>query len=279
MNNNIKISELLEAGAHFGHQTRRWNPKMSPYIFGAKNGVHIINLEKTLAMFNTAYNFLVDLVGNGDKVLFVGTKRQARDYITEEAKRCSMFYVANRWLGGTLTNFRTIKKSIDFLKKIEEEEEKGFQSLSKKEIHSKKQKIDKLTKLLGGIKEMNRLPGAVFVIDSKAERIAISEAVKLNIPIVAVVDTNCDPTEISFPIPGNDDAISSIRLFSTKIADACLRGEEKFEEKIQMESKEEEIPKVAAPRRTIKGGVEVEVGVVKIKKEDKKPEAIETSEK
>ncbi|MHB8707313.1 MAG: 30S ribosomal protein S2 [Desulfuromonadales bacterium] len=221
----ITMKQLLEAGVHFGHQTRRWNPKMKPYIFGARNGIYIIDLQKTVRYFRTAYNFLRETAQNGEKVLFVGTKKQAQEAIVEEAARAGQFYVNNRWLGGMLTNFSTIKRSIDRLKKIEVMAQDGtYDLLTKKEVLQLEREKAKLERSLGGIKGMNRLPGAIFVIDPKKENIAVKEARKLGIPVVAVVDTNCDPEEIDYIIPGNDDAIRAIRLFAQKMADACVDG-------------------------------------------------------
>ncbi len=219
------IRSLLEAGVHFGHQTTRWNPKMRPYIFGARNGIHIIDLQQTLPMFIKAYDHVLKSVANGNTVLFVGTKKQAQDVVREEASRGSMFYVTNRWLGGTLTNWRTVRLSIDRLRSIETMAEDGtFDKLTKKEVLSLERTRLKLERNLGGIKKMEKLPGVVFVVDPRKERIAVAEAVKLEIPVVAVTDTNCDPEQVDFPIPGNDDAIRAIRLFSSKIADACILG-------------------------------------------------------
>ncbi len=225
----ISMKQLLEAGVHFGHQTRRWNPKMKPYIFGARNGIYIIDLQKTVGLFRRAYSFVADCVGRGGNVLFVGTKKQAQDTVAEEAQRSGQYYVNNRWLGGTLTNFRTIKQGIDRLKGLERMAEDGtFERLPKKEVAALQREREKLEKNLGGIKEMNRLPGAIFVIDPKKEHIAIHEANRLGIPVVAVVDTNCDPDGVDFIIPGNDDAIRSIRLFAGKIADAAVEGAARY---------------------------------------------------
>jgi small subunit ribosomal protein S2 len=221
----ITMKQLLEAGVHFGHQTKRWNPKMKPYIFGARNGIYIIDLQKTVRYFKTAFSFIKETVEGGDKVLFVGTKKQAQDAISEEAIRAGQFFVNNRWLGGMLTNFNTIKGSIDRLKKIETMSQDGtYQLLTKKEALELEREKAKLEKNLGGIKSMTKMPGAIFVIDPKKEAIAVKEARKLGVPVVAVVDTNCDPDEIDYIIPGNDDAIRAIRLFSARIADACLEG-------------------------------------------------------
>ncbi len=221
----ITMKQLLEAGVHFGHQTRRWNPKMKPYIFGARNGIYIIDLQKTVRYFRTAYSFIRDVSQRGEKVLFVGTKKQAQDSIVEEAVRAGQYYVNNRWLGGMLTNFSTIKRSIDRLKKIEAMSEDGtFDLLLKKEVLQLEREKTKLEKSLGGIKNMTRLPAAVFIVDPNKEDIAVKEARKLGIPVVAVVDTNCDPDGIEYIIPGNDDAIRAIRLFASKMAEACLEG-------------------------------------------------------
>ncbi|MGA8891960.1 MAG: 30S ribosomal protein S2 [Anaeromyxobacteraceae bacterium] len=221
----ITMKQLLEAGVHFGHQTKRWNPKMKPYIFGARNGIYIIDLQKTVGLARSAFRFVSDVVAKGGTVLFVGTKKQAQDAIREEASRSGMFYVTNRWLGGTLTNFKTVKTGIDRLKTIEKMKADGtYERLPKKEVASLEREREKLEKNLGGIKDLARLPAALFVIDTKKEYIAIHEANRLGIPVVAVVDTNCDPEGIDFTIPGNDDAIRSIRLFTSKVAEACIEG-------------------------------------------------------
>ena len=234
---SINMKELLEAGVHFGHQTRRWNPKMKPYIFGARNGIHIVDLQKTVHLFNTAYNFIFRLVADGYSVLFVGTKKQAHDSIIEETERCGMFYVANRWLGGTLTNFQTIKKSIARLKDLENMKEDGsINRYTKKEVLKMEKELLKLEKNLGGIKDMDELPGVVFVVDPKRENIAVKEARKLGIPLVAIADTNCDPDEIDYLIPGNDDAIRAVRLICAKIADACTEGHNLAEERLRAEA-------------------------------------------
>jgi small subunit ribosomal protein S2 len=235
------MKELLEAGVHFGHQTKRWNPKMKQYIFGARNGIYIIDLQKTVRMFKTAYDFVAETVANGKSVLFVGTKKQAQDSIYEEANRCEMFYVHNRWLGGMLTNFQTIKQSIDrlnYLNKIQNDE--SINLFPKKErLKLGKERI-KLDNNLGGIRSMSKLPGAIFVVDPKNEAIAVREGMRLNIPIIAIVDTNCDPDEIDFIIPGNDDAIRAIRLLTSRVADACIEGKARLEEKLQAEADKEE---------------------------------------
>jgi len=234
MTSNITMKELLESGVHFGHQTKRWNPKMKPYIFGARNGIYIVDLQKTVHMFNTAYNFIVNMVSEGGSVLFVGTKKQARDSIYEEANRCEMYYVHNRWLGGMLTNFQTIKKSINRLNHLNVIENDGSINLyPKKERLQLGKERQKLDANLGGIRNMKRVPGAVFIVDPKNENIAVREAQRLEIPIVAIVDTNCDPDMIDYIIPGNDDAIRAIRLITSRIADACIKGRERLTEKEQ----------------------------------------------
>jgi len=222
---NVSLRDLLEAGVHFGHQTRLWNPKMKPYIYGEKSGIHIIDLQKTARCLVDASRFVSGQVGRGGSVLFVGTKRAARDIVSEQAGRCGMYYVNNRWLGGTLTNFQTVKKSIDRLVGLERAREEGrFELLTKKEALELSRRIGKMDKSLGGIKTMKELPGLMFVVDPRREHIAVCEAVKLGIPVVALCDTNCDPDNISFVVPGNDDAIKSIRLFTTAIADAVVEG-------------------------------------------------------
>ena len=230
----ITMKELLEAGVHFGHQTKRWNPKMKSYIFGARNGIYIIDLQKTARMFRKVFDFVIDAVANGKSILFVGTKKQARASIYEEANRCEMFYVHNRWLGGMLTNFQTIKKSIDRLNYLNRIENDGSIDLFPKKERLKlgKERV-KLDNTLGGIRTMNHLPGAIFVVDSRNEAIAVREGNRLGIPVIAIVDTNCNPDPIDYVIPGNDDAIRAIRLITSKIADACIKGRELFEEKQQ----------------------------------------------
>lgn len=236
----VSMKQLLESGVHFGHQTNRWNPKMKPYIFGARNGIYIIDLQKTLKMFEVAYNFAVDIVTEGGTILFIGTKRQGQESVRGEAERCGMPYVNQRWLGGMLTNFNTIKKSIDRLNTLDEMlEDESINAFTKKEILRLQKKRDKLEKVLGGIRNMNGLPEGVFVVDSRRENIAVNESRKLKIPIMAIVDTNCDPDEIDYVIPGNDDAIRAIKLFSSKIADAVIEGKKKFEERLQAESDKE----------------------------------------
>lgn len=221
----ISMKQLLEAGVHFGHQTRRWNPKMAPYIFTDRNGIYIIDLQKTVKKIEEAYNFIKQLSSEGGNILFVGTKKQAQEAVKEEAERCGMFYVNQRWLGGMLTNFQTIRRRIDRLHELEQMEANNtFHVLPKKEVAELLHEKEKLQKFLGGIKGMKKLPEALFVIDPRKERIAVAEARKLSIPIVAIVDTNCDPDEIDYVIPGNDDAIRAVRLLTSKIADAVLEG-------------------------------------------------------
>lgn len=245
---SISMKELLEAGVHFGHQTRRWNPKMKPYIFGARNGIYIIDLQKTVRYFKSAYNFVKESAEQGSSVLFVGTKKQAQDSIAEEAARCGQFYVNQRWLGGMLTNFSTVKQSIERLKRIETMFEDGtIDAYTKKEALQLSKEREKLEKVLGGIKNMTRLPGMMFVIDPKNEEIAIQEAKKLGIPVVAVVDTNCDPDMIDYVIPGNDDAIRAIRLLSSKIADAIIEGSEARNAALQTDAEgSDDLQEVAA---------------------------------
>ena len=221
----VTIKDLLEAGVHFGHQTKRWNPKMKKYLFGERNGIYIIDLQKTLKKFQEAQEFVHELAARGGTVLFVGTKKQAVDTVQEEAQRASMYYVNRRWLGGTLTNFQTITKSISRLKQLEDMKATGkFEAFSKKEVLRLEREMHKLNNVLMGIKAMEQLPGAVFVIDPKKEHIAIREARRLAIPVIAVVDTNCDPDEVDYPIPGNDDAIRAVRLITARLADSIIEG-------------------------------------------------------
>ena len=269
----INMKELLEAGVHFGHQTRRWNPKMKPYIFGARNGIHIIDLQKTVRLFKTTYEFVVRTVSEGYPVLFVGTKKQGHDSIVEESERCGMFFIVNRWLGGTLTNFQTIKKSIKRLKDIERMKEDGsINRYTKKEILKMEKELFKLERNLGGIKNMDELPGAIFVVDPRREKIAVKEGRKLGIPVIAIADSNCDPDEIDFILPGNDDAIRAIRLFCSKIADACIEGHSLAEERLRAEAellKEQEITEaeVIVSDEIEEGGPEV---IILPKKEETK---------
>lgn len=229
----VNMKELLEAGVHFGHQTKRWNPKMKEYIFDERNNIYVIDLQKTVKKFREANAYLLDVISNGGEILFVGTKKQAKDAIKEEATRCGMHYVNQRWLGGTLTNFATIQKSTAKLKRLEEMGETGELSLlPKKEALQLDRARERLNKFLGGVKNMDHLPDVVFIVDPKKEKIAVHEANKLDIPIISIVDTNCDPDPIDFIIPGNDDAIRAIRLFASRIADSVLEGQQLFQEKL-----------------------------------------------
>jgi len=251
---DITMSQLLEAGVHFGHQTTRWNPKMKKYIYGARNGIHIVNLQKTLTLFKEAEKFLKNASQQGKKILFVATKKQAQELIAEQSERAGMYYINQRWLGGTLTNFSTIRKSIQRLLELERlEEETQFEQLHKKEAQSKRKEIEKLNKFLRGIKHMKDLPDIMFVVDTHKERIAMAEAIKLGIKIVAIVDTNCDPDGIDYVIPGNDDAIRSIDLFASRIADICLEGQEIYKavqkEKQEAAAKEAAIKEAAAKEK------------------------------
>jgi small subunit ribosomal protein S2 len=249
---NITMKELLEAGVHFGHQTKRWNPKMKEYIFGERNGIYIIDLQKTLKMFKEASKFVQDLAADGRIILFVGTKRQAQDAIAEEAQRCSMFYVNQRWLGGLLTNWITVQKSVKRLKELDEMATDGrYDLLPKKEVIKLERERKHLQANLAGIKNMTRLPDAIFVIDSNKEQIAVRESRKLGIPVVAVVDTNCDPSEVDYVIPGNDDALRAIRLFTSKISESIAEGVHARDDKqmadIQAEAQPEPVTAAAAP--------------------------------
>jgi len=236
----VTMRELLESGVHFGHQTRRWNPKMKPYVFGARNGIYIIDLQKTVDQTRAACTFASQVASEGKKVLFVGTKKQAKDVIEEEAKRAGMYFVTNRWLGGMLTNYQTVKASIDRLKKLEALKVSAeWDETPKKEQSRIDRELDNLRKSLGGIQDMKKLPGAIFVVDTEKEHIAVKEAKKLGIPTIAVVDTNCDPSNITYVIPGNDDAIRSIRLFARLIADSCLEGVRIFQEKLRAQENAE----------------------------------------
>lgn len=251
----VSMRQMLEAGLHFGHQTRRWNPKMKPYIYGPRNGIYIINLDATMRHFRTSYSFIVDLVGKGGTIMFVGTKKQAREIVAQEAARCGMFYVNHRWLGGMMTNFQTIKNSIERLKKIEAMKEDGsINRFPKKEILMMDKELVKLDRNLGGIKNMRTHPDAIFVIDPKKEDIAVNEARKLNIPVIALTDTNCDPDGIDYLIPGNDDAIRSIKLIASLIADAVLEGKERLgEEVINAEAMEAEMMAEQVADATVAG--------------------------
>jgi small subunit ribosomal protein S2 len=235
------MKQLLEAGVHFGHQTRRWNPKMKPYIFTERNGIYIIDLQKTVRKLEEAYNFVRSLAADGKNVLFVGTKKQAQESIREEAERAGAYYVNARWLGGMLTNFRTIRRRIDRLNQLKTMQEDGtFDLLPKKEVVKLNLEIEKLEKFMGGIKDMKTLPGALFIVDPRKEHIAVTEARKLHIPIIAIVDTNCDPDEIDYVIPGNDDAIRAVRLLSATMANALIEGREGQESAAEEEAATEE---------------------------------------
>ena len=286
----VTMKELLEAGVHFGHQTKRWNPKMKPYIFGARNGIYIVDLQRTVRMFKTAYDFVVDTVAAGKPLLFVGTKKQARDSIYEEANRCEMFYVHNRWLGGMMTNFQTIRQSIDRLNYLNNIQMDGsIEMFPKKERLKLAKARIKLDNNLGGIRTLNGLPGAMFVVDPKNEAIAVREGRRLNIPIIAIVDTNCDPDDIDYIIPGNDDAIRAIRLITSRMADACIEGSQRLAEKQQAEADkdmEEESEVVVASaelsdgeRKVISDGTEgpvVEI-IKRSAAETTKPDAVDTA--
>jgi small subunit ribosomal protein S2 len=242
------MKQFLEAGVHFGHQTKRWNPKMRRYIFDARNGIYIIDLQKTLRLFIEARDFVRDLTSKGGSVLFVGTKKQAQDIIADESVRCGMYFMNQRWLGGTLTNFTTISGGIQRLKRFEEEKEAGYTDKKKKEISRQERKLAKLQKYLGGVHEMDKLPGAIFVIDVRKERIAVHEANRLGIPVIAMVDTNCDPDGIDYVIPSNDDAIRAITLITSKIADAAIEGSAIYAEKRAAETAEETSRAAAAEK-------------------------------
>ena len=243
---DITMKELLEAGVHFGHQTRRWNPKMKPYIFGKRNGIYIIDLQKTLVLAREALDFVKQLGAAGKRILFVGTKRQAQEAIAEEARRCGEFHVTHRWLGGTLTNFVTLRQSIQRLKEIEARLEDAENALTKKEILRLDRERQKMVRNLDGIRDMTGLPDALFIVDPKKEAIAVAEANKLRIPVIAIVDTNCDPELVDYLVPGNDDAIRAIRLFAGKIADAYLEGSGRLAEQEMIEAKDQPVPPSAS---------------------------------
>ena len=246
----ISMKQLLEAGVHFGHQTRRWNPKMAPYIYTERNGIYIIDLQKSVGMVDDAYKAIADIAAEGGTILFVGTKKQAQDAIKTEAERCGMFYVNERWLGGMLTNFKTIQSRIARLKEIEAMEADGtFDVLPKKEVINLKKELEKLQKNLGGIKEMKKLPDAIFIVDPKKERICVQEAHTLGIPLIGIADTNCDPEELDYVIPGNDDAIRAVKLIVSKMADAVIeanQGEEVYTEEAAAQGEASDIEEVAA---------------------------------
>lgn len=264
----VSINDLLVAGAHFGHLTRRWNPKMRRFIFTERNGIHIIDLKKSLELLKQAQEAIIEIVRSGDNILFVGTKKQARDIIRAEAERCDMFYVCERWLGGTLTNFGTIKKSIRRMKNLEKMSTDGtYDRLTKKEILMRERELEKLTKVLGGISEMNRLPGAIYVVDTKKESIAVNEAYRLGIPIIGIVDTNTDPDRIDYPIPANDDAYKSIAIITRAVADAVLEGRSGLTEQQESEAAEVEGAKTPA-RAEEKAGAPSEAGETEDNKQE-----------
>lgn len=270
---NVLLQDLLIAGAHFGHLTRRWNPKMKKYIFMARNGIYIIDLKKTLECLETAYQAVMDIVKSGEKILFVGTKKQAHDIIKSEADRCNSYHISERWLGGMLTNFTTIKKSVKRMKNIEKMASDGtYDKLVKKEVLRIERTRNKLTRVLDGIRDMNRLPGVLFVVDTKKESIAVAEAVKLNIPIVAIVDTNCDPDPIDYPIPANDDAFKSINLITHAIADAVIEGEsaqaKEADETGEVEELPQEAPEALDEVEVMEDAEQVEAVVEKIRKSE-----------
>jgi len=285
----LTMKQMLEAGAHFGHQTKRWNPKMKPYIFGARNGIYIIDLQQSVEMFKKAYNAVRDAVAEGGLALFVGTKKQAADTIVEEAKRCGMYHVTNRWLGGTLTNYVTIKKSIERLKELEAQHAKGsWGPVTKKEGLKLEKEMNKLEVNLGGIKDMEKLPAVMFVVDPRKERIAVHEANRLNIPVVAITDTNCDPDPIDYLIPSNDDAIRAIKLFTSAIADAVIDGKGVFEANLrEKKAKEAELARkpVREKMEELKeeapapSGVDIEIKRSRKKEEDAKKEAAKKEDK
>ncbi|HLI06150.1 MAG TPA: 30S ribosomal protein S2 [Ktedonobacteraceae bacterium] len=273
MANVISMKQLLEAGVHFGHQTRRWNPKMAPFIFMDRNGIHIIDLQQTVTRLNEAYNFVKQLAANGESILFVGTKKQAQEAVAEEAKRSGMYYVNQRWLGGMLTNFQTIQSRIRYLRELEARRDRGeFERLPKKEVQRLQDDITRLERLLGGIKDMKRLPAALFIIDTRKERTAVLEARRLEIPIIALADTNCDPDEMDYPIPANDDAIRAVRLLAAKIADAAIEGRRELEARMK---DSEEITAEAGEARETGETTEVAVNPEEL---DMAPPALPTDE-
>jgi len=272
----ITIRQLLEAGVHFGHRTDRWNPRMKPYIYGARNGIHIIDLQQTAALFRRAYNFVRSVAADGSPVLFVGTKKQAQDVMVNEAQRAGQFFVVSRWLGGTLTNWKTIRQSVDKLRGLERMAEDGtHDKLTKKEVLRMERMRMKLERNLGGIKDMPKLPGAIFVIDPAKEHIAVAEAKRLKIPVVAVADTNAEPNNIDYIIPGNDDAIRSIKLFCTKLADACIEGSRIGKQRAVHSSSDDEAPE---PIRVMTGGDGPKVEIVSRRSTLPTPEAAASPE-
>ncbi len=279
----ITMRELLEAGVHFGHQVRRWNPKMAPYIFTKRNGIHIIDLAKTIPLFKVAWEFVRDEVAKGADVLFVGTKKQAQAIIEEQAQRCGAYYINQRWLGGLLTNFQTVRKSIEKLKRLERMEAEGaFDILPKKEVVKIKKKKEKLERFLKGIKDMEKLPDIIYIVDTVREDIAVREAKKLGIPVVAIADTNCDPDLIDYPIPGNDDAIKAINLITTKIADAVLEGKSMREtagEAVASDDIEAALMEKAVKEGVAEVGPAVESGITGSNNPDKEKKVEEVVEK
>ncbi len=252
MANVVAMKQLLEAGVHFGHQTRRWNPKMKQFIFTDRNGIHIIDLQQTVSRLNEAYRFVTQLVMNGDTILFIGTKKQAQEAVEREATRSGQFYVNQRWLGGMLTNFQTIQLRIRYLRDLEKRKEQGeFERLTKKEAQKLQDEMDRLQRIFGGIKDMRRLPGAVFVIDTRKEHTAVLEARRLEIPVIALADTNCDPDEMDYPIPANDDAIRAVALLCSKIADAAVEGRMQLEAQRKDAAGETEAPSEEAPQASV----------------------------
>lgn len=275
----IELTHLIEAGAHFGHLTRRWNPKMKPYIFMEKNGIHIIDLKKSLGLLNQAYQEMVDTVSHGNSILFIGTKKQAKGVIESEAKRCGMNWVSERWLGGMLTNFSTIRKSVKRLQNIEKQETDGtFDKITKKERLFLSRERDKLKKILEGIESMSKLPGAIFVVDIKKEDIAVKEAKRLNIPVFAIVDTNCDPDDINFAIPANDDAVKTIELIIRHMADAIIEGQAKFKERKAEEVADRERARKEHHEET-EQSEEKKVSKKHLKRRDKKEDDISEEKK
>lgn len=276
MSQQYTMKQLLEAGVHFGHQTRRWNPKMKPFIFGQRNGIHIIDLQKTLRMANEAYSFTRELAAAGGRILFVGTKRQATEAIREEALRSGQFYVNHRWLGGMLTNFATVQKSVRKMKDLQRQKEEGvFDLMTKKEALTMQRALDKLERSLGGIKEMVQLPDCLFVVDVKKEELAITEAQRLGIPVIGVVDSNCDPSNIDYIIPGNDDAIRAVRLFCSKTATAVMEGTESW----NLENAEDGSDFVEAMGEVVEGGTASEEATAVEETEGDKPTATAEAEK
>ena len=275
----VSMKQLLEAGVHFGHQTRRWNPKMKSYIFDSRNGIYIIDLQKTLKLLESAYAYLRDLTAEGGQVLFVGTKKQAQETIEEDAHRCEMHWVNQRWLGGTLTNFQTIHSRLATLKELDQLKEDGYPDRTKKEAGRLEKKRAKLEKYLLGIKNMDKVPEVIFIVDPKKERIAVAEANRLNIPVVAIVDTNCDPDDISYVIPSNDDAIRAIKLITGKMADSIIEGRQAYKEKLDTMVEEEETVEVVKSKiqETVKVTVEDMGGAVSVATEDPEEKPAEES--